>query len=231
MGATPITISTDFKQFLEPLDSQYQEKLKSLALFDASIASGWTTAQKKTFATVFYHIRGYFIDFMWFVANHSSNYAVKTTVLENIAEELGGPNQCSHEQLYSDFAKEWGVNIQDEFIFKANYPDFAKEFNHTHLLWLKDASEDERFAAFAAYERLDNLDYPLLYKLMTHFNLPLKAVKFFKVHSYVEHFDATLPLIEPLWKKSPEKVKRAFDFIYLHQEKMWRTFSSFIESL
>ncbi len=205
------------------MDADYADRISSAPLF--SVAKNkpwdWTDQLKTEFAGVFYHIRGYFIDFMWFVANFSTHTAVKAIILDNIGEEIGVDGKVSHEMLYEAFAKACGVDIQEEIKHKHHFLPFVKTYNKAHIDWLQQNDELSRLAAFAAYERLDNVDYRYLYQLAQSMNLSSEATKFFKVHTLVEHFAPTLPLIEPEWSMHSEKIKSAFQFIYDHQLAMW----------
>ncbi|KTC74080.1 Uncharacterised protein [Legionella bozemanae] len=207
--------------FLHKNDLNYRQSLTPIPLFDPQKTSVWTCEQKKIFASIFYHLRGHFINFVWFIANFASNELTKKIILENIHEELGIGSRFSHEMLFERFAKECDVDIHDEIINETHYVPFAKNFNKAHLQWLSEHDEEERIAAFAAYERLDNLDYPYLLQMADSINLSSPAKTFFKVHAYVTHFDSTLELIQPIWEKTPHKIIRAFHFIYTHQLQMW----------
>ncbi len=185
-------------------------------------------SDKQRFASVFYHIRGYFIGFMWYIANFTDNEEVKTIIVDNIREELGTNNRVSHEQLYAEFANCCGVDVQDEIINKTNYLPFVKQYNKDHIVWLQAHNNNCRLAAFAAYERLDNIDYEYLYKLSEAMKLSKSAKTFFKVHTLVEHFEPTITLLEKKWVENPNEVKEAFDFIYSHQLNMWQQLSNYL---
>ena len=217
-----------FQRFLSETEHHYRQKLASLPLFDPSQTSKWSDEQKKLFAAVFYHLRGYFIDFMWYFANFCSDSEIKSIVLENINEELGLEGRMSHEQLYAQFAQECGIDVKDEIINETHYYPFAKEFNKQHLRWLTKHDVSEQLAAFAAYEKLDNIDYPHLSKLAASLNLSDKAMIFFKVHVHVEHFEAAYERLSTVWENNPENVKKAFAFVYSHQYEMWQTLSDTI---
>ncbi|AHE67287.1 iron-containing redox enzyme family protein [Legionella oakridgensis] len=195
-------------------------------MFNQAITSAWDNERKKYFAAVFYHLRGYFIDFMWYVANFTNDEEIKDIILKNIQEELGSKGRASHEQLYAQFAEECGVNIHDEIVNKTHYLLFARQFNQEHLRWLSQHDKHSHLAAFSAYERLDNIDYSLLTEFARSLNLSEKAMKFFKVHRYVKHFEPTVDQLAGIWQSSPETVQEAFNFIYSHQLEMWQTLSN-----
>jgi len=101
---TIIHTVTDFRDFIHSKDSVYREQIGSLILFRPDATRAWSNSDKQRFASVFYHIRGYFIDFMWYIANFTDNEAVKAIIMDNMREELGTDGKKSHEQLYADFA-------------------------------------------------------------------------------------------------------------------------------
>ncbi len=217
--------------FLLKSDFDYKEALTSIALFDPEMTSEWTDFQRHYFASIFYHLRGHFINFAWYIANFSTHEYTKNIILNNIQEELGTGNRFSHEVLYERFANECKVDIHNEIINETNYLPFAKEFNKAHLKWISIHDQEERLAAFSAYERLDNLDYPNLLNMAQSLNLSQQALAFFKVHVHVDHFDSTLELLLPIWEKTPEKVILSFEFIYSHQLNMWNNLSNHVFSL
>lgn len=223
-------IPDDFKNYLLNVDTTYRQKLKLIALFNADKSAALTKHQKQQFAAIFYHLRGHFIDFMWYIANFSTDKKIKEIILQNIHEEIGVGTKFSHEKLYERFAMECGVNIHHELVNQAHYLPFAMDFNKEHLRWLSEHDVDEQFATFAAYERLDNIDYIYLEQFAESLQLSPQAMTFFKVHRHVEHFGATLETLLPLWKTSPDKIKQAFTFIYSHQLAMWQQLSDTIFS-
>lgn len=223
-----LKLPNEFKVFLQQIDDDYRCQLATIPLFDKKITSAWNEQQRFYFAAVFYHLRGHFIDFMWYLANFTQDSQIREAVLDNIREEIGSADKMSHEKLYEYFAHHCGVNIHDEIVNETHYLPFARQFNKAHLEWLSRHDIGEQVAAFAAYERLDNIDYPFLTTFAESLNLPEKTITFFRVHIYVEHFNSLLEKLLPTWHESPEKVKNAFNFIYSHQLTMWRELSEII---
>ncbi|WED44451.1 iron-containing redox enzyme family protein [Legionella cardiaca] len=221
-------IPSTFAKFLEKIDDSYRQRMHMISLFDKTRTSKLSDGKKNFFAGVFYHLRGHFIEFMWYVANFSNDEYTKKIILENIHEELGPGTRFSHEKLYENFAKECQVDIHDEIVNETHYLPFAKEFNKGHLRWLATHDADERLATFAAYERLDNIDYHYLTGFAQSLNLSSSASAFFHVHMHVEHFESTIGKLAPIWEHSEDKVKNSFNFIYSHQLKMWEDFSDII---
>lgn len=213
--------------FLYKWDHDYSSSLKKIDLFNPLLTSQWTQAQKTYFARLFYHVRGHFHDFLWFLGNHASSKLIKDIILTNIAEEFNSSAK-SHEQMYIDFASSHGADLTEEVIENKNHLPFIQEYNRGHLRWLTHQSEEERFAAFSAYERLDNIDYKYLAELASSLNTPRKGLLFFKVHLNAQHFGTTERNLSTIWGENPSYVKDSFTFIGEHQLKMWRTLSDTI---
>lgn len=211
-------------------DKEYKEQLRTIPLFKKQISQHWSALQKQKFAKVFYHLRGHFSEFLWLMGNFAPNIETKNVILKNISEEFGEA-RLSHEQLYFDFSVALQADIQQEIVTEENYTEFARKFNKGHIQWLLEHSWNEKQAAFSAYERLDNIDYPHLLRLATSFNLPKKALLFFEVHTKVEHFDVTEPFLKAIWDKDPQSIFNGFSFIYSHQLKMWHNLSNTINQL
>lgn len=217
-----------FVQFLTHADGEYRQKLAALPLFDINKTSMWDVKQKELFAAIFYHLRGHFINFMWFIANFAPDDTTRNIILNNIKEELGSKNQLSHEKLYGYFAQECGVDILDELVNQTHYLPFARQFNQRHLSWLAAHDAEAQIAAFAAYERLDNIDYLYLTNCASSLNISSKGMIFFKIHAQVAHFSAVIEKLLPIWQDSNDKIIDAFDFIYSHQLHMWQKLSDTI---
>lgn len=214
----------NLENFLQQWEEKYVAQVRNMQLFDSSYSKTWSMEQKQHFARVFYHARGHFQDFVWYIGNHSIDKTTKDVILKNIAEELNGAAR-SHEQLYLDFAETVGVDIKEEFLDEKYYLPFVREFNTDHLRWLHEHDADERFAALAAYEKLDNIDYAYLLDLVESFGTNNVGQRFYKVHIAVEHFEPTLEKLVSIWEIAPEKVMDAFDFIGNHQLKLWSNLS------
>ncbi|MFT4059753.1 MAG: hypothetical protein QM652_09410 [Legionella sp.] len=226
-----INLPLTLNEFLTQRDQKYRNQLITIPLFNPTQTAQWTLEQKKFFAGLLYHIRGQFINFMWYVANFAPDTITKAIIIDNIKEELGLGNKYSHEQLYGFFTHECGIDIHDEIANETHYLPFAKKFNKDHVKWLVAHDADERIAAFAAYERLDNIDYPFLSECAQSLNISPHGKIFFDVHSAVGHFSAVLEKLLPIWEFNSEKVKEAFDFIYTHQLSMWQQVSAHIFSM
>ena len=219
----------DLDVFIKQWCEQYNTTLNNVEMFQSNFSKNWSEKQQKVFVKSFYHARGHFHDFLWYVGNHASDKETKDIVISNISEELNG-SAMSHEQMYFEFANSLGVDVSEEFISELTYVDFLKKFNHGHLEWLHTHDVDERFAAFAAYEKLDNLDYNKLLDLVKRLRVPRKGQVFFKVHSLVEHFSPTIVKLEQIWHHSNDKIRNAFDFIGKHQINMWTQLSQIISN-
>lgn len=217
-------------EFIAFLDADYREKIKMNSLFNTTKTKHWSSDQRAFFCKVFYHLRGHFHDFLWLMGNFAPSLEVKNIFLKNIGEEFGGTRR-SHELLYFDFANALNVDIPKEIISEEHYLEFARAFNREHIRWLLEHSWNEKFSAFAAYERLDNVDYPQLLELANSFSLSKDALLFFKVHTKVEHYDAAEGLLKTIWDTEPQSVISGFTFIYGHQITMWQQLVKAVESL
>ena len=213
-------------EFLKEWDQQQRAEHIKISLFKLEEVKNWTDAQKQYFVKLFYHLRGHFHDFLWFMANHAPTKEAKQAILGNISEEFGGDKK-SHEQLYFEFASALGVNLIDEVANQTTYLPFAKEFNRKHLQWLANTDWDGKVIAFAAYERLDNVDYADLLSLAQSIGITSRGLLFFEVHKKVQHYEMVEEYLnlKDLWEKDPQKVKTGFNFIGQHQNQMWKNLS------
>ncbi|MBL0942335.1 MAG: iron-containing redox enzyme family protein [Alphaproteobacteria bacterium] len=219
-----MSINEGLKEFLAEWDNNYLIRAKHVPLFDSAFAEKLNHKQKSYFAKVFYHARGHFHNFLWFMGNHATNKLIKDIILQNIAEELGG-NAKSHEQLYFLFAEAAGADIESEFVEEKFLLPFVKQFNKGHLNWLRTHDQESQLSAFSAYERLDNVDYVNLLQLVENMGIKRKGLFFFKVHAHVQHFETTLELLNEIWQRNQKKVWEAYNFIADHQINMWQKLS------
>lgn len=230
MIATPtIDVSVSHKsatlsEFLITWDTNYKKAVSDIAIFDNNLTSLLSEKQKHYFVKAFYHLRGHFHDFLWFIGNYAPNEAIKKSVVENIYEEFGGKYQ-SHEKLYITFAESLGVDIRKEIISEDHYEDYIVQFNKGHLHWLYEHDWVSCYAAFSAYEHLDNIDYTLLSSLAASLGVSGESLKFFKVHEKVEHYDSLSDTLSLYWDQHQDRVIEGFNFIGNHQIKMWGSLS------
>jgi hypothetical protein len=89
-------------------------------------------------------------------------------------------------------------------------------------LYLTKHNEQGRLAAFGAYERLDNVDYPNLKRLAESLGVTEKGLEFFEAHVEVAHFSAIEPKLRAAWKSSKVEIVDAFTFIGNHQLQLWK---------
>ena len=221
--------NNSFSNYLMEWDENYKSKIKNINIFNTSLTSQWSSEQKIRFARIFYHARGHFHNFLWFLGNFSSSKMIKDIVLKNIAEEFNGAAQ-SHEQMYINFAQSLNADIKDEITEQTSYLPFLKDFNNGHVKWLQQHDEVSQFAAFSAYEHLDNVDYTSLWELAKSLGTSNKGLIFFKVHMHANHFKSTEDNLMLIWQAEPDKVKEAYEFIAEHQIEMWRNISDAVFS-
>ncbi len=216
--------------FMAKWELDYVSEIKKIAIFNPEITSKWSKAQIEQFVRIFYHARGHFHEFLWYLGNHAEHRDVKRIVLDNIAEEFNG-GAASHEQMYIEFAKSHDVDLTDEYVDGKTYMPEIQEFNKGHLRWLAAHSAEHGFAAFSANERLDNVDYGSLAVLAESIGTSRKGVIFFNVHLKAQHFETTEDYLTEIWEKNPELVRESFNFITYHQLQMWRSLSTLIERI
>lgn len=226
---SPMEHHCNLLDFVKNQDSLYKAEIKQIPLFDPNKTRKWDILQKKQFARIFYHLRGHFHDVLWLMGNFAPKLEAKNLILKNIGEEFG--RGSSHEQLYIEFASALNVDIHEEIITEKNYTEFAKRFNKKHIQWLLQHHWNEKIAAFSAYERLDNVDYPQLLDLAASFGLPDRALIFFRVHTRVQHYEAVEGLLQDVWEHNPKSVVKGFEFIYRHQLNMWRELGCAIDQV
>ena len=221
--------SIQFQNFLHGWDNDYKNNISKINLFNENLTCSLPQQKKIYFVKAFYHIRGHFHDFLWYMGNHAPDTKIKKIILGNIGEEFGG-NYGSHESLYYDFAESLGVDIKKEIADETTYENYIIEFNKGHLKWLYEHDWTGCLAAFSAYEHLDNVDYTALSKLAANLGTSNKGLIFFKVHENVKHFEPLNDFLITAWIEFPEKVKEGFNFIGKHQLKMWTNLSDKIFS-
>lgn len=211
-------------EYVKEWEMNYLNKIRDISMFNVDLTKNLTHEKKQEFARIFYHARGHFQDFVWYIGNHAADGITKEIIIKNIEEELNFSAR-SHEQLYLDFANSLGVDISDDLLDEKFYVPYIKDFNYGQIRWLHEHDADERFAALSAYEKLDNIDYKYLLDLAKSMGVSKEGQRFFKVHTLVEHFEPTLSKLEEIWHIAPEKVEKAFDFIGSHQIEMWKNIS------
>ena len=214
------------ESFLAEWEQHYKSETTKIPLFtDAAI--NLTDEQRRLFVRLFYHARGHFHHFLWIMASMAPSPNFREVVLRNITDELGGtdPSHLSHEQLFFGFAEALGVDVSEEMKTKKNYMPFLGEFNEGHTQALLNSNWDAKWAIFAAYELLDNTDYENLYALATRLGVTGDALTFFDVHRNGDHFTDTFRLLQMIWNKDEQTVRRGFDFIGKHQLAMWQEMS------
>ena len=219
-----IQYSDSLNNFLKSWDKDYADSLKDIPMFDTSLTSKWSDAQRKFFVKILYHARGHFHDILWYMGNFAPNKAAKDIILGNVVDEFN-KNGLSHENLYFIFAKAVGVDLNDEALEETTYLPFLKEFNKGYLRWLVAHDWESRLSCFASLERLDKVDYTNSKAIAKSFDLKDKALVFFNVHIQSNHFNPIYSRLLPIWNDASDKIKEAFYFVLVHQSKMWKDLS------
>ncbi len=223
---SPQSSTESLSTFLQRWEADYAATVKPYKIFQPEITALWDSAQRKKFARYFYHIRGHFLKFLWLLGNEAEHPAAKQKVLDNIGEEFGGAGM-SHEKLYYVFAEAVGVaDIKTaEWLDEIHHVPVIKKYNQAHLTWLNSQAWASKWAAFAAYEKLDNIDYANLYTLANSFGLESRSLAFFKIHQQADHFDRLQEDLQLIWQQQPQVVRAAFYFIGKHQSEIWQWLS------
>lgn len=213
------------QKFLVDWDNNYQKKISNIDIFNYSLTKNWNKEQCQFFIKILYHIRGHFDSFLWYMGNFAPNNKTKQMILKNVHDEFG-MNGLSHEQLYFQFANYFDVDLTYELIEETFYSNFAKEYIKNQLLWLRNNDWDHRLAAFAAIERLDNVDYLNLRNIAKSIGANGKALTFFNVHISADHFEGILlAAFQDLWQEKPLIAQEVFNFISDFQTSMWKNLS------
>ena len=216
----------EMEGFLTEWESDYKKKAAAIPLF-TDAAKGLNKEQRARLARLLYHQRGHFDHFLFIVGQWAPSPEYRAIVLRNISDELGGldPTHLSHEELFLRFARELEPKILEEAIMEKSYLPFLVEFNAGHFRKLLESDWDGKWSIFSAYELLDNTDYENLYALGKRLGLAEDKLEFQKVHMQGTHFSETFDLLNGIWEKNPEAVKKGFDFIGKHQLDMWQKVS------
>lgn len=208
----------NLQRFIQDWRHAYTQQVLTLPLFNER---KWHDDEIIKFILLFYHARGHFDRFLWVVGSLAETWEQKRVVLANIEDEFGG-NGRSHEQLYFDFGSQFKLNLFDELAGERSNLDFLKGFNHGHIQWLARHGANHRWAAFSAYETLDNVDYENLYQLAMRFGATGSGLTFFKVHRGIGHYDVAKPILQEIWRADAKAVESGFNFIGQHQLQLWR---------
>ena len=215
-------------QFLIVWDEEYKSQTEKIDLFKSELTSRWNDHQRKQFVRLLYHQRGHFDDILWLIGSFAPDANTKEMILNNIRDEFGQGGR-SHEKLYLDFANSMGVDLAYELINEEFYLPFLKDYNQGCLRWMRGHDWNHKLTAFAALERLDNVDYSSLKKVVTSFGLEKIDLVFFDVHIHVQHFDRIDDGgFHGIWDSQPELVANVFNFIGNYQLDIWKKISEAI---
>ncbi len=217
------------EDFLLAWDNEYKAQTMKIPLFNENITSQWTTQQKQYFVKILYHQRAHFDDVLWYLGNFAPNSMSREMILDNIRDEFG-KNGRSHEQLYLDFAKDMGVDLTFELLEEKYYLPFIMEYNKGQLKWFREHDWPHCWSAFAALERLDNVDYSNLKNTVESFKMNKVDLLFFKVHIHVTHFERIEQgSLLSQWESDCETIKKVFIFIGNSQISIWKKISDTIQ--
>jgi Iron-containing redox enzyme len=218
---------SNLKIYADKWSQDYTTKLMQLDLFQPSFAKSLSLAQKQDFIRYFYHIRGNFYKFLWFMGSFAPDIRYKKSVQSNITEEFGVAK--SHEEWYLEFALTHGVDLKTEIIQEKYNLDFIKTYNKAHIDYIINHHYDISWSTFSAYEKLDNVDYPALMAFAENIQTTPIGLTFFRIHANGNHYTNTEPLLEEIWNRDSSSVIAGFEFVACHQLEMWQDLSRMLD--
>jgi hypothetical protein len=225
LATAPTTQNETLHAFLERWDIAYQQQIEKILMFQPDVCSQWSLQQKQLFTTLLYHQRGHFGEVLWYLGNFAPNAKAKKLILSNFEDEFNGRGK-SHEQLYLEFAKSFDVDLTNELINEEYYLPFLREYNHGHLRWLRRHDWSHNLAAFAALERLDNLDYANLRDIAINIGTHPRHLGFFDIHIQVTHYDEIENAsFNEQWEIQSDIIVNVFKFIGEYQIAIWKKIS------
>src|ERR1700722_20479760 len=95
--SAPSVVSMSFQNFVQHWDEENRIAHSQIPLFNPELTKCFNISQKAYFAKLFYHARGHFQDFLWFMGSHAPDARQKKKFLDNIDEEFSG-HCTSHDQ-------------------------------------------------------------------------------------------------------------------------------------
>jgi hypothetical protein len=212
-------------QFLSVQIQYYKQSVKEIDLFKTDKQLQFTTEQKKEFVGVFYHIRGYLYELLWYLGCQVKDTNKRKMILKNFMEEF------DHNDMYFEFAKSFDVDCVKELIQETKNLDFVKNFNKGHIKYIFGNSDIAIWTLFSVYEALDNTDYSNLGILARNIGNSNTDFKFFDIHTNATHFAFLEESFLELWEKDSFQVMQATEFVLMHQLQMWQNLSDHIFSL
>jgi hypothetical protein len=118
-------IDVSLSDYLDWGDNNYKNSIKKIPLFNPRKTVKWSSAQREYFVKTFYHVRGHFHCFLWFMGNIAPDKKSKHMIVQNIMEEFG-ENGLSHERLYYEFGKSLSVDLSNEITGQQHYLPFIQ---------------------------------------------------------------------------------------------------------
>lgn len=222
-----LSYNKDFTDnFIQEWEYNYKMQMAEIQIFNPQFVSSWSNKQKRYFIKLLYHQRAHFHDILWIMGNSAPNNLERKLILENIYDEFGKYGR-SHEDLYMDFAKSFGIDLSDEIIDEKYYLNFLREYNKGHMKWLKSKDWEHKIAGFAAIERFDNIDYTSLYQTAIAMGAKHEGLNFFLAHMYVDHFDNLKNgTFMSLCYNKPEIIRSTFNELGKYQLDIWKKISA-----
>ncbi len=217
-------METTLQGFVDGWRREYVLQQRAIPLFKPELTARFTLAQQRAFIVIFDELRRHFTGLLGHLAELAPQQSYKRVLRENWIEENGvggAPGLKSHDHWYRLSARALGINILKERLGGCAKRPYTEKFNRRFFQWIIRqiviygwARGWQRiWAAYCAYELLDNVDYPAFLKMAESFGLTGKALKFFEIHCAVEHYGQGRKLLEAIWHRHPEDVRAGFAFI------------------
>ena len=188
-----------------------------------------TKSGLNSFALAFYFIRVGFVRINFQIgARCPCDELYWRPMAQNLWEELGAGDTKSHNQLYRNFLT--SIDLQEPL--STPEPEFAKRFNAGwHDIALR-SSLVEAICSLAVYEELDVPDYSMLLKVLSDVSSCEVDLKFFRIHSDVDHFSMFTSFLESQNAIELEEtltiVKKR---VYSLQLEMWNGMIEYLDKL
>lgn len=225
--------------FVDDWTEGYRREQQTLQMFNPKITAQFTYQSQCRFFSIFDELRWHFTGLLGYLAGMAPNKAYRDVLHRNWCEENGAGTRAkawSHDELYRISAAAVGLDLfqdrSERWVKKAQRP-YTKEFNERFFgwtLWQVDSygitvGWRRIWAAYCAYELLDNIDYPAFLEMAKSFGLKGEALRFFEIHIHVQHYDQGRKLLEALWSKRRSDVEAGFAFIKCLQLSAFRGLS------
>lgn len=227
------------RTYVDGWKSDYRKVQHTLRIFDTEVTSTFSMEQKREFFIKFDPLRRNFTGLLGHLAGLAPHQKYKRVLLQNWCEENGvsadGADIKSHDHWYAVAAAAVGVNIVHKVRTGGTRSDYGDRFNKIFFEWilsqidrgvLSEIGWNSVWSAYCAYELLDNIDYPAFLEMAKSFGLRGDALRFFEIHTSVQHYGQAEKLLEQIWIHGPDHTREGFEFIAALQLEAFSNLSS-----